>query len=176
MIQVSAFKISSSTKVFIHIINNQKFLVSSNLLNKKYLYVPNFVRFSKEKFHFIFESKAKKLALFTKFVERFRIWSSERPVTKKLTLKGLGYKALLLDNKSVLSLKLGLSHSIKIPIKLDEMRLKINKKTITMKGFSATNVGNFAEKICRLKLPDSYKGKGIWYKNRDKVLKVLKKR
>jgi ribosomal protein L6P/L9E len=36
-------------------------------------------------------------------------------------------------------------------------------------------VGNFANKIKSYRLPDSYKGKGIWYKNEVKILKEVKK-
>jgi large subunit ribosomal protein L6 len=109
------------------------------------------------------------------FIKKFTLWFSERLIRKKLLLKGLGYRAILNDEK-FLDLKIGFSHSVKILIAPDKIRLKINKKTITIKGFIAADVGNFAERIRRLKLPDSYKGKGIWYKNENKILKLLKKK
>ena len=45
----------------------------------------------------------------------------------------------------------------------------------SLEGFDPVAVGNFATKIKSLKFPDTYKGKGFWYKNEVKVLKEIKK-
>jgi large subunit ribosomal protein L6 len=122
------------------------------------------------------KSKEPKGLLFKKFLYTLRIWLSERPTKKKILLKGLGFKAIMLENNKILGLKIGLSHFVRVPLLSDKMSLKINIKTITVKGFISTDIGNFAERIRRLKLPDSYKGKGFWYKNENRTLKLLKKK
>jgi hypothetical protein len=175
MIQSNFFSVFSSTNLFIHTMNNKTFLILSNSLNRKYFYVPKFITLFKNEHRFCFKSKIVKQDFFMNFIKKFTLWFSERLIRKKLLLKGLGYRAILNDEK-FLDLKIGFSHSVKILIAPDKIRLKINKKTITIKGFIAADVGNFAERIRRLKLPDSYKGKGIWYKNENKILKLLKKK
>jgi len=50
-----------------------------------------------------------------------------------------------------------------------------NKDVLTIEGNNATTVGNFANSVRNLKYPDSYKGKGIWYKNEFRTLKPVKK-
>jgi hypothetical protein len=176
MIQSSFFRISNTLLFSIHIIKNQTFLVSSSFLNKRYLLVPKCITVLKERNKLFVKPKGMKGPSFTKFINILHIWFSERPVKKKILLKGLGFKAILLENNKILDLKIGLSHSVKVPIISDKMSLKINKKTITIKGSISTDIGNFAERIRRLRLPDSYKGKGIWYKNEIRTLKLLKKK
>lgn len=177
MTQSRHFKIPSYVKISIHIICNQIFLVSSTHLGNRYIKVPNHVTVSKSEHKVLFQSTLLRSAFIT-FIESMRVWLrlSERPFKKKIFLKGLGYKANLLENKDGLNLKIGLSHLVKICIPSDKISLKINKKMITIKGCSATDVGNFAERIRKLRVPDSYKGKGIWYKNENRILKVLKKK
>ena len=46
---------------------------------------------------------------------------------------------------------------------------------LIVEGIESAVVGNFLKKIRNLKTPDSYKGKGFWYKNESKVLKEIKK-
>jgi hypothetical protein len=99
----------------------------------------------------------------------------ERPFRKKLIMRGLGFKVNLTENNKSLKLKLGFSHSIDLRIP-KEVSIKINKQSINLEGFNKTSVGNFANKIRKLRLPDSYKGKGVWYKNEVRVLKELKKK
>jgi large subunit ribosomal protein L6 len=176
MLQSNFFKISSAVLFSIHIIKNQTFLVSSGSLNKRYFRLPKCVIVVKEKNRLFIKSKGSKGLFLTNFIETLGIWLSERPITKKILLKGLGFKAIILENHKTLDLKIGLSHSVKVPILPDRMSLKINKKIITIKGFISTDIGNFAERIRKLRLPDSYKGKGLWYKNENRALKLLKKK
>ena len=178
MIQSNILKIPTCVKVFISIMRNQTFLVSSSLLSNRFIHVPSFITISKTEDKLLFKSKKLKEEVLLKFVSTVRVWMrlSERPSRKKFFLKGLGYKAHLSEDKKYLFLKIGLSHLVKIFTPLDKIRLKINKKMITAKGSSSTEVGNFVERIRRLRIPDSYKGKGIWYKNENRVLKVLKKK
>jgi ribosomal protein L6P/L9E len=95
---------------------------------------------------------------------------------KKLLLKGLGYKATFDENKSLLDLRLGFSHPIILNVPRKTLNVKINKQNLTLESNDLRFVGNFAKKIRQLKLPDVYKGKGVWYKNEIRVLKELKKK
>jgi hypothetical protein len=94
---------------------------------------------------------------------------------RKLILKGLGLKAVLSGEKRLISLKLGFSRimKLKIPSTLD---VKIAKLVITIQGYDFSEVGDFSERLCRMRTPDAYKGKGIWYRNRPRTLKQLKKK
>ena len=98
-----------------------------------------------------------------------------KPFKKQLVLKGLGFKAEVLDNSSMLELKLGFSSLVKVSIPKDEVLVSVNKNTLTFEGFDPVAVGNFANKIRSLKFPDVYKGKGFWYKNEVRSLKEIKK-
>jgi large subunit ribosomal protein L6 len=111
-------------------------------------------------------------------VVSFRTWikNISRPFSKKLFLKGLGYKTTLSENRTIINLKLGYSHIIPLNIPSDKIQLKQRKNLITLKGCDPSQVGNFAGKIRHLKVPDAYKGKGCWYKNETKILKQLKKK
>jgi large subunit ribosomal protein L6 len=99
----------------------------------------------------------------------------EKPFRKKLLLKGLGYKAVLKNEESVLELKIGYSHVIAVPITKESIKVIIDKNTLIVEGFDKVEVGNFVNKIRNLKLPDSYKGKGFWYKNEVIKLKEINK-
>lgn len=99
----------------------------------------------------------------------------EKPFKKKLLLKGLGYKAVLKNDETVLELKIGYSHSISLPIEKQNVKVILDKNTLTVEGTNKTKVGNFVNKIRNLKLPDRYKGKGFWYKNEVIQLKEINK-
>lgn len=92
-----------------------------------------------------------------------------------MLLKGLGYKAVLKNDDSVLELKIGYSHTISLPIKKDMLKIILDKNNLTVEGFDKVTVGNFVNKIRNLKFPDSYKGKGFWYKNEVIKLKEINK-
>ncbi len=93
---------------------------------------------------------------------------------KKLLLKGLGFRVISIVQNQFLELKIGFSHFVKILIPKD-IKLYNNKNMILIEGEFKDKVGNFANKIKSFRMPDSYKGKGIWYKNEIKVLKEVKK-
>ena len=56
-----------------------------------------------------------------------------------------------------------------------DVNVSFNKNLLTVEGTDASKVGNFVKLIRNLKFPDSYKGKGFWYKNEQRVLKEIKK-
>jgi len=97
----------------------------------------------------------------------------EKVHTKKLLLKGLGLKATLLVFNS-LELKLGFSHSVIVRVPV-EIKVSIIKNILIVESFDQIMLGNFAATIKNLRKPDSYKGKGISYKNEVLFLKTVKK-
>ena len=149
-------------------------------LGQKYVKIPDFIdsiQLKKNNNSIVFISNID----CSKRVEKFALFllsypqNYERPFRKKLLLKGLGFKVSLIKDNRSLELKLGFSHFIILDIP-EQVSAKINKQSINIEGFNKVSVGNFASSVRRLRLPDSYKGKGVWYKNEVRVLKELKKK
>ena len=81
--------------------------------------------------------------------------------SKELEISGVGYRAQLQGKQ--LSLSVGFSHPVLIPIP-EGITVEIPKPTnILVKGFDKQLVGQFAANIRRIAPPEPYKGKGIKY-------------
>jgi large subunit ribosomal protein L6 len=102
--------------------------------------------------------------------------NSVNAIIKRLLLKGLGLKVLSIS-RTFISFKLGFSHLIKIKIpfglKIKIYKQKTNQKINIIEN-DKTIVGNFASFIKHLRKADSYKRKGIRYKNEFLKLKKVK--
>ena len=61
---------------------------------------------------------------------------------------------------------------IKIP---QTISVSLLKKRILIEGYNSVDVGNFAFKLKSLRLPNSYKAKGLWYNHEKIKLKIIKK-
>jgi hypothetical protein len=97
-------------------------------------------------------------------------------ISKKiLILKGLGLKANYLKDLHEVDFKLGFSHLLKIKINL-AVGIFIKKNLLYFQSINKEILGNLLHKIKHLKYPDSYRGKGIWYKNEKLKMKVVKKK
>lgn len=95
---------------------------------------------------------------------------------QKLLLKGLGYRCNVDLEKKTLILKIGFSHLLTINIP-DHIRNIVVKKTFLL--FESTDkilLGNFINKIYKLKMPDIYKRKGFSFPYKQKKLKIIKKK
>jgi ribosomal protein L6P/L9E len=169
-----------AAKVFLAVINNEKLLVVNTLFNtQKYFKLPN-LSFQKKHGALVLSLLQNQSATSiqqmysVRFLER---WLKElsKPVRKQLLLKGLGFRGALSADKRFLELKLGFSHLIKIPVDLKELKVSMTNTLLQVEGVEFSTVGNFLKKIRNLKVPDSYKGKGFWYKNESKGLKEIKK-
>ena len=114
---------------------------------------------------------------FTKFVSVLaRILKKNGNLfVKKLLFKGLGLKAFLSNENRILELKLGFSHIVKVVIPTSKINVQLIKNGLVVFGSNLVRVSNFLYKIKSLKLPNIYKGKGIWYKNEIIKLKEIKK-
>ena len=114
----------------------------------------------------------------------FYIFQFQKITRKKVSIKGLGYRIIVLENKPnvknskvFLQFKLGFSHlkTIVIPSKVQNYYL--TKNSITFESYNASQLGNYVTKIKSFRKPDIYKGKGLHIKNQKVlVLKPLKKK
>jgi large subunit ribosomal protein L6 len=87
----------------------------------------------------------------------------------RLELRGVGYKAQVKDNQ--LELSLGYSHSNIITVS-PELKVSVQSNNeIIIQGIDKNTVGLLASQIRRLRPPEPYKGKGIFYKNEKIILK-----
>ena len=148
---------------------------------KKYFIIPDYISFEKSSnclaFSLVKGVSEKSTDLDNFFLSFSKILRGlEKPFKKKIILKGLGFRASVLSESNILELKLGYSHLVNVELPSSiELSVKFDKNTITLEGSDAAFVGNFANKIRNLKVPDSYKGKGFWYKNEIINLKEVKK-
>ena len=79
---------------------------------------------------------------------------------KKLMIEGIGYKAQVSGQD--LTLNIGFSHPVKIPIPKG-LKVAAEKDSITISGSDKETVGQFAAVVRSRKKPEPYKGKGIRY-------------
>ena len=83
--------------------------------------------------------------------------------SKKLLIKGVGYKASLVGNK--VEIYAGYSHPYLIDIPT-ELKLEIPKPTeMIVTGIDKQKVGEFAAVLRKVRKPNVYSGKGIMYDN-----------
>lgn len=81
--------------------------------------------------------------------------------SKKLLIKGVGYKASLLENK--IEIHAGYSHPYIISIP-SEIKVEVPKPTeIVVSGIDKQKVGEFAAILRKVRKPNVYSGKGIMY-------------
>lgn len=92
--------------------------------------------------------------------------------TTVLTLKGVGYRAVVQDNQIILNL--GYSHPVKIQIP-EEISVEVAQNTIiTLKSCNKEKLGLFASNVRSWRQPEPYKGKGILYENEQIIRKAGK--
>lgn len=94
--------------------------------------------------------------------------------TKSLDVVGVGYRAELVG-KDVIKFSLGYSHPIEFSLPQGISATVEERGTrIVIHGIDKELIGETAAKIKRLRLPDSYKGKGIRYTGEALKLKAGK--
>ena len=175
---IKKIKIPVGKEIFLYSVENTNLLISTTSLDKKYVVIPHFISFSIDKENLTFSYTEDDQEKFNNFLFNLNFWLKNivRLYRQTLFLKGLGFKASFSEEKNILLLKLGYSHISSVVIPTERILVKVNKNSIIVEGFDPVEVGNFAGGIRRLKFPDIYKGKGIWYKNEVKTLKELKKK
>jgi len=81
--------------------------------------------------------------------------------SKKLQITGVGYRAAM--KGSALSLQLGFSHDVEVPVPAGIKIETPDQTTIIISGIDKQAVGETAAKIREYRKPEPYKGKGIKY-------------
>ncbi|MBD5389070.1 50S ribosomal protein L6 [bacterium] len=83
---------------------------------------------------------------------------------KEMYMNGVGYKASVKGKDLVLVA--GFSHDVVMPIP-DGLTVEMGEKPteFTIRGIDKCLVGQFADKVHKVRKADPYKGKGIFYKN-----------
>lgn len=82
---------------------------------------------------------------------------------KELTIKGVGYKAVLKGDK--LEIAAGYSHLVYLDIPAD-VKVEVPKATeVIISGINKESVGQFAALVRKVRKPNPYSGKGIAYKD-----------
>ena len=89
-----------------------------------------------------------------------------------LTLKGVGYRAVVQGKELVLNL--GYSHPVKIEIPADISVEVVQNTTLNLKSCNKELLGLFAANIRAWRQPEPYKGKGILYKDEQIIRKAGK--
>ncbi len=101
------------------------------------------------------------------------LYGLSRGFHTNLLLSGVGFRAQKKDN--IIEFKLGYSHLVNLPAD-PNIKLDIFKNTsLHLHGCSKEQLGNFAARIKHLRLPDSYKGKGVRVRGVNLRLKEGKK-
>ena len=91
---------------------------------------------------------------------------------KKLEIKGVGYKAEVVNQEIVLNA--GFSHQVKIKIP-EKINVLVEKNIITVSGIDKEKVGQFASNVRKVRPAEPYKGKGIKYVDEVIIRKAGKK-
>ncbi len=83
--------------------------------------------------------------------------------SKVLITEGVGYKFQVEPSK--LTLSIGFSHPVALPVPAGIFVAADSSTKITLSGIDKEQVGLFASKIRAIRPPEPYKGKGIRYEN-----------
>jgi len=83
--------------------------------------------------------------------------------TKSLIITGVGFRAEVKEN--VLAMNLGYSNDVFVAIPKDLTVTADANGKVTITGIDKQRVGEFADQIRKLRLPEPYKGKGIRYED-----------
>ena len=107
-----------------------------------------------------------KKKLFLTFISllKQKIKGLTQSFTCQLQLVGVGYRATLRPEKRILELRLGYSHLIEVSYEEDLSILCPNQRTIIIRGVDLPKVTQKAAMIRSWRIPEPYKGKGIFYK------------
>lgn len=93
-----------------------------------------------------------------------------------LEIVGVGYKASTNPQGSILYLKLGFSHEIRLQVTSAVRVFCFKPNLICCTGIDHQKVTQFAASIKSCKPPEVYKGKGIQYRNENLPKKQGKKK
>lgn len=93
---------------------------------------------------------------------------------RQLNIVGVGYQVEI-EGSNVLVFKLGFSHHIRLKVPNYLKVLNPKPRVLLLKGTNLQKLNNFASTLRQLKLPSSYKEKGIYFLNEKVLVKQGKK-
>jgi hypothetical protein len=167
---------SENIKINFFFFKNQKFLILQNFLIKSsyYLLIPQFLNciYKNNFLYLILNSKTQikyKTLYFFLINLNFGMKQLNKINTLTLLIRGVGLKITSVEKlSSVLSLKLGFSHLILLPIPKDISKISFFKKKIILCSFNQILLGNFASIIYKYKPINIFTGKGLLKKQKKK--------
>jgi hypothetical protein len=175
-----SFETNNNISVKYLIINNKTFIVYTLYNRLYYFVVPAFLNIISLKglgFHIWAKLKTKvELNQYYSFFNAFFIFNdTNKKYKKKLFLKGLGFKIFYDKTLHLLNFKLGFSHLVLFSLP-SNVFVSLNKTTLLLESKNNVVLGDIANKIKLLKIPDVYKGKGFVIKNEFIRSKPIKKK
>ena len=172
------FQVISGNNFSFYYIKKKKYLIFSIATKLKFIEMPNTIVVKKKKNLFFKNLASTSLGILTliNFQKNllYMLNTFDKSFKKCLVVKGLGMRIRYKQSSNILMLKLGFSNLLTVAVP-SGLKIFKNKNLIIMESSDASLVGNFANLIRTLRYPDSYKGKGIWYKNEIQILKPVKK-
>lgn len=155
-----------------------KFLVLNNNQKISYIHIPSYIYIRSLSNNLEFYVKELKYTEALKILEAkiFKLVNISKPLyKKKIVLEGLGFRASFLEPSNEIAFKVGYSHKVlkKIP---EGLNVKVKRQAVVVEGYNKQILGNFVDSLYKIRMPDGYKGKGIWYKYQQKKLKEVKKK
>lgn len=162
MNQKKSFKLKVSKPISFIKVKNLLILRIMNKNSSDYIKIPSSFDISFKEKILILSIDSNSLSLYKNFILELDNLLNEDKIVffKKLILFGLGYKCLFFDDKRILELKLGYSHSIFLDVP-NNLNVKQKRNLLTLESFDKVLLGNFVNKIKSLKKKDSFKGKGF---------------
>lgn len=184
-VEKKELKIPVDLKIFIVYLRGHRYLVFEYKAGWKFIFIPHFLVLQKKEriLYLTFIDNLDKKNEFDKLINTIetQIYFLNKKYRKKLSLKGLGFRMRVIENtdqlkENILELKIGYSHLKLLRFPLD-IKVKIVKKTrIIIESANKVQLGNFAKEVWSTRKPDSYKGKGFWFKYEKMKLKGIKKK
>ncbi|KAL0631521.1 54S ribosomal protein L6 mitochondrial [Maublancomyces gigas] len=150
------------------------------------LRVPTYLSITTEPIPATFSTRATVSILNSKVRAQREMWGTTRSVLQSLVLGvteghsailrlvGVGYRATMEKDDRQLSLKVGFSHPIELPVP-EGVKCSVPMPTrILLEGVDKVKVKDFAAVIREWRKPEPYKGKGIFINDETIKLKVKK--
>jgi ribosomal protein L6P/L9E len=128
------------------------------------------------RFFFFFKNQKNK-TLVDSYTSNFLSWLRfiNKKIKRKLFLKGLGFRCFFSDDKTKLFFKIGYSHLKVLEISKKDCFITVEKNILIVESFNSLKLGNFCNKIKKLRAVNVYKNKGFYYSNEFIKTKQIKK-
>lgn len=157
-------------------IENNLALIFNGPNNTNFLKIPSIVNVTKDNSTLEFSINDNKYnSIFLNFSNNIKHFTQKSSLFKqKLRINGLGFKITNANNS--INFKLGYSHLISISTPKAITKFSPRKKKVKIESFDKIKLGNFINKVYKLRKSDAYKGKGFSFWNVKQTLKEIKKK